>query len=88
MDNDKKEDIFPDEIFDLELLKDPNCNDEQKHFVGFATCIFPNAWYNTFHTEGQGESCPGSTPTVDVQAPGHCLCTRCALKVGAMEKRV
>lgn len=36
----------------------------------------------------QGKSCPGSTPTVDVQAPGHCLCTRCALKVGAMEKRV
>ena len=33
MDKDKKEDIFPDEIFDLELLKDPNCNDEQNVLV-------------------------------------------------------
>ena len=29
MDKNKEEDIFPDEIFDLELLNDPNCNDEQ-----------------------------------------------------------
>ena len=33
MDKDKKEDIVPDEIFDLELLKDPNCNDEQNVLV-------------------------------------------------------
>ena len=33
MDKDKKDDIFPDEIFDLELLKDPNCNDKQNVLV-------------------------------------------------------
>ena len=33
MDKDKKEDILLDEILNLELLKDPNCNDKQNVLV-------------------------------------------------------